>query len=168
MLNYVDMCLRHKVLTLNFELNIDKWNDFDPRIKKIVSKEWKMVKYMNEDGTKLNQEVETVPDDAGGVYLFLLKPEIIPGVHLYIMYIGRARRMKKFSLRQRCKAYYKDTRPEITMMRELWGAQLYFRYLVLENDELIAEVEEELLRVIIPPCNTRIPKYNEMPAQAAF
>lgn len=100
--------------------------------------------------------------------MFLLKPEILPGVHLYIMYIGRVRRMKNYSLRQRCKEYYSDTRPKIAMMRELWGAQLYFRYLVLEDNELIAEVEKELLRVIIPPCNTKIPNYNEMPTQPAF
>ena len=164
----VDMCLRHKILTLDFELNIDKWNDFNPEIKKIVSKEWKMVKYMNDYGTKLNSDIDSIPDDAGGVYLFLLKPEILPGVHLYIMYIGRVRRMKNYSLRQRCKEYYSDTRPKIAMMRELWGAQLYFRYLVLEDNELIAEVEKELLRVIIPPCNTKIPNYNEMPTQPAF
>ncbi len=164
----VDMCRRHKELTLEFELNIDRWNEFNPEIRKIISQEWKMVKYMNDDGTELNKEIETVPDDAGGVYLFLLKPELLPEVHLYIMYIGRARKMRNFSLRQRCKEYYKDTRPKIAVMRELWGSQLYFRYLVLPDDETIAKVERELLRVIIPPCNTQIPDYNLMPTQTAF
>ena len=40
----VDMCRRHKELTLEFELNIDRWNEFNPEIRKIISQEWKMVR----------------------------------------------------------------------------------------------------------------------------
>jgi len=164
----VDMCMRHKILTYNFELNIDRWNDFNEDLRKIVSQEWKMIKYLNEDGTQLNMEIEKVPDNMGGVYIFLVKPEIIPQVHLYIMYIGRARKRNDYSLRKRCKDYFRDNRPKIATMRELWGPYLYFRYLELPDDETIVAVERELLRVIIPPCNSQIPDYHEMPTKAAF
>ncbi len=168
MSEYVDMCFRHKLLKMNFELNIDCWNSVNPDIKRIVSQEWQTIKYMNDDGTALNKEVDTVPNDVGGVYLFVLKPEIIPKYHVYIMYIGRARKKTSYSLRKRCKEYFTDTRPELLTMRKLWGAQLYFSYLPLQDDELIEAVERELIRVIIPPCNTQIPDYNVMPAKPAF
>ena len=89
--------------------------------------------------------------------MFLLKPEIIPGMHRYIMYIGRVRKKKGFSLRKRCKEYINDDRVQIMYMREMWGDKLYFYYLPLDNDEDIEKIERELIRVIIPPCNTEIP-----------
>jgi len=153
---------------MNFELNIDKWYTMDEDVRKIVSCEWKMIKYLNDDGTELNSEIDNLPNDIGGIYLFLLKPEILPEVHRYIMYIGRAKKKNNYSLRKRCKDYLKDDRPRIAIMREVWGQELYLRYLPLEDDETIEKVERELLRVIIPPCNSQIPGYNEMPSKAAF
>ena len=77
--------------------------------------------------------------------------------HRYIMYIGRARKKNGFSLRKRCKEYLKDERIQIMYMRETWGDKLYFYYLPLDNDDDIEKIERELIRVIIPPCNTEIP-----------
>ena len=55
-------------------------------------------------------------------------------------------------------------------MREMWGKDLYFNYLPLENDEIIERVERELNRVIIPPCNSQIPDQyvTIMPDMSAF
>lgn len=55
-------------------------------------------------------------------------------------------------------------------MRELWGEQLYFYYYPLDDDEIIERVERELIRVIIPPCNSQIPEQyiNYLPATNAF
>lgn len=164
----VDMCCRSKILTLPFELNIDKWSTVSEDIKEFVSSGWQNIKFLNEDGTDINEDIINVPDDCGGVYLFLLKPDIIPGLHRYIMYIGRARRRKSFSLRKRCMSYLKDTRPLIASMRELWGNELYFFYLPIEDDDIISKVEEELIRVIIPPCNSRIPHYHCEAEQSLF
>lgn len=153
----VDMCCRSKVLTLPFELNIDKWATISADVKEAISTEWQNIKFLNEDGTKINEDIINVPDDCGGVYLFLLKPDIITNLHRYIMYIGRAKRGNNFSLRKRCRSYLNDTRPLVVSMIELWGKELYFFYLPLDNDDFIDKVEEELLRVIIPPCNSQIP-----------
>lgn len=73
-------------------------------------------------------------------------------------------------MRKRCKEYLKDTRPKIAYMREMWGKDLYFYYLPLENDEIIERVERELNRVIIPPCNSQIPDQyvTIMPDMGAF
>lgn len=43
----IDMCSRHKLFKWEFELDPDKWDSMDGEVKKIVSQEWKMVKYMN-------------------------------------------------------------------------------------------------------------------------
>ena len=45
-------------------------------------------------------------------------------------------------------------------MREIWGKDLFIKYLPLNDDTIIEKVERELLRVIIPPCNTQIPDYD--------
>ena len=164
----VDMCCRSKLLTLPFELNIDKWETVSADVKEVISSEWQNIKFLNEDGTKINEDIVNVPDDCGGVYLFLLKPDIITGLHRYIMYIGRARRGNSFSLRKRCRSYLNDTRPLIAYMRELWGKDLYFFYLPMDDDAFISKVEKELLRVIIPPCNTQIPYHYDETNQPLF
>lgn len=156
-MNVVDMCRREKELTLDFQLNIDKWKTIDPNIKNIVSRQWKNIKFLNQNGTGINEEIDTVPDDKGGVYIFMLKPEIIPDLHMYLMYIGRVRKRSGFSLQKRCRSYFRDDRVKIAYMREMWGEELYFYYLPLEDDDVIERVERELIRVIIPPCNSQIP-----------
>ena len=95
----VDIFQRSKLLTLPFELNIDKWGTMNETIKAAVSSGWQCIKYLNEDGTRVNPEITQVPNDCGGIYIFLLKPDKIPQLHRYIMYIGRARRASSFSLR---------------------------------------------------------------------
>ena len=126
MADIVDIVLRKKVLTLPFELNIDKWDTMDEEVKSIVSGEWKSVKFMNAEGSALNEAISTVPDNVGGIYIFVLRPELIPNLHLYIMYIGRAKRGKDFSLRKRSRSYMRDTRPLVATMIGLWGKLLYF------------------------------------------
>lgn len=170
MANVVDIFLRKKALTLPFELNIDQWETMDEEVRSIVSGEWKKVKFLNENGTALNEAISTVPDNMGGVYIFVLRPELIPDLHLYIMYIGRARRGKDFSLRKRCRTYIRDTRPLVATMIELWGKALYFYYLPIEDDALIEKVERELNRVIKAPCNSQYPDeyVTVMPTQRAF
>ncbi len=159
-MNIVDMCIRHKIYKLEFELDLEKWNDIDPKIEAVVQGNWESVKFLNDQGDALNQDMDNIPDNQGGIYMFLLKPNIIPNKHIYILYIGRARRKMEYSLRKRCKTYLTDSRQMIAYMREVWGRDLYIDYLPLNDDELIEQVERELLRVIIPPCNTQIPEYN--------
>ena len=169
-MSVVDMCRREKELTLDFQLNIDKWDTIDCAVKEIVLDGWSNIKFLNEEGTGINEEISKVPDNIGGVYVFLLKPNIIPDMHLYIMYIGRVRRQNEFSLRKRCKEYIMDNRPKLAYMRETWGKYLYFYYLPIEDDTMVEKVERELIRVIIPPCNTQIPDQYVtcMPEQNAF
>ncbi len=159
-MNSIDMCAirnREKVLTKEFILHVDKWDSMDEDIKRIVSGGWSNIKYLNDDG-KLNPEIANLPNDKGGIYIFLLSPDIVSGLHRYIMYVGRARRQKDFSLQKRCRHYIKDTRPLVAEMVGNWGRYLYLYYLPLDSDDEITKVERELNRVIIPPCNSQIPE----------
>lgn len=165
----VDIFQRSKALTKSFELNIDKWNTIDAEILEFVSSGWQSVKYLDDEGTGLNTGISTVPNDCGGVYLFLLKPDLVPSLHRYIMYIGRARRKENYGLRQRCRTYINDERPLVADMMEQWGKDLYLYFLPInKEDDFIDRVERELLRVIIPPCNSDIPDHYTMPSTSMF
>ena len=169
-MNTVDMCRREKELTLDFVLNIDKWKTVNLEVQQLVSGHWEFIKFLNDDCTVINKDISKVPNDKGGIYVFLLKPEVIPTLHTYIMYIGRVRKKQGFSLQRRCKEYLTDNRVKIAYMREMWGEELYFYYFPLEDDALIERVERELIRVIIPPCNTQIPDQyiSYLPSTSAF
>ena len=165
----VDIFQRSKLLTLEFELNIDKWNTMNETVKAAVSSGWQCIKYLNEDGMRVNSEITQVPNDCGGIYVFLLKPDKIPQLHRYIMYIGRARRASSFSLRRRCSQYINDSRPKVANMMSCWGKELYLFYLPIhDTDDFIEMVERELLRVIIPPCNSEIPDHYTLPEEDMF
>ena len=154
---------------LTFEMNIDKWDTMNEAIKTTVSTGWESIKYLNEDGTAVNKDITKVPNDCGGVYIFLLKPDKIPYLHRYIMYIGRARKASSFSLRQRCSRYISDTRPKVRRMIKRWGKELYLFYLPInDTDDFIDQVERELLRIVIPPCNSNIPEHHTLPGENLF
>lgn len=170
MLDGLDMCERHKLLKWEFELDPDKWDSLDPSVRSvIVGGGWKSIKYFQDDGRTLSTSINELPDDSGGIYVFFVRPELIPDIHLYVMYIGRARRKNNtYSLQKRCRDYATDTRPKISTMRKYYGKFLYLAYLPLADDTLITKVEKELIRVVIPPCNADIYDYNVLPAVSAF
>lgn len=164
----VDIFERPLLFKQTFDLDIEKWNTMDEEIKEAVSSGWNYIKYLDDAG-ELNEDIRNLPNDCGGIYIFLLKPDKIPLMHRYIMYIGRARRATSFSLRQRCSTYISDTRPKVHRMIHRWGPELYLYYLPIhDSDEFIKKVERELNRVIIPPCNSQYPDYYVMPGQDLF
>lgn len=163
----VDMCRRQKETEVVFSLNYDKWRDFDDEIKLLVDSEWRTVKFLDEKGD-LHEELKEIPADKGGIYIFILNPNIVPGAHTYIMYIGRAQYTSNKNLRKRCRDYLRDMRPKIATMRETWGKELYIKYLPLNDNETIRKVEKELIRVIIPPFNDRIPDLYKASKKSAW
>lgn len=156
-------------ISTKFGLNIDKWDTMKETVKAAISSGWQSIKYLNEEGTGVNPEIKQIPNDCGGIYVFLLKPDKIPQLHRYIMYIGRARRASNFSLRQRCAQYINDSRPKVADMMSCWGKELYLFYLpIKDSDDFIDQVERELIRVIIPPCNSNIPDHYILPEEKMF
>ena len=134
----------------------------------MVNKKWGEIKFLNNDATAINEEIATMPNDKGGIYLFILKPDIVPSVHKYILYVGRVKHTANQNLRKRLREYVTDKRSDIENMRETWGKHLYIKYLPLEDNRIIMDLEKELIRVIIPPCNSEYPGVLNKAMRAAF
>lgn len=165
-----DMCRAIKINSLHFALNPqDCWHTVDKELSDIVnSNKWQEIKFMDDTGTAINQMIETVPADMGGIYIFFLKPDIVPTIHKYILYVGRVQLTQYQNLRKRLREYVTDTRGDIEVMRETWGKELYIRYLPLTDNNLIKSLEKELIRVIVPPCNTDYPGVLNKATSSAF
>ncbi len=153
----IDLCDEMKIKEITFHLNPGGvWEQFDNNLSSIVNQVWNEVKFLD-DNENLNIEMSTIPDDHGGIYIFILKPNIIPQLHQYILYIGRAKCTSNQNLRKRCREYFKDSRSKVHRMRTKWGKYLYIRYLPLSDNTTIEKLEEELINAIIPPCNDAQP-----------
>lgn len=164
-----DICKSIKSNSLHFVLNPnDCWHTFNSKFTTVVSSDWKEIKFLNKDCTKINEQIRTVPNNAGGIYIFYLHPDIIPCIHKYILYVGRVKYTSNQNLRKRFREYVSDTRSDIEFMRETWGSNLYIKYLPLIDNDLIEKLEKELIRTIIPPCNTDYPGTLNKAMKAAF
>jgi excinuclease UvrABC nuclease subunit len=156
---------------IRFMLNTALWDNFDSDVLRIVSspRSWNEVKLLSPNG-KRNPQLRTIPNNKGGIYLFLAKPNILPESHLYLMYIGRAFNTKTENLRKRCSKYpVEKKRPKIKRMIEQWGKYLYIRYLPLDDDNATIDfVESELINKILPPFNDKIPDKRISAAVKAF
>jgi hypothetical protein len=94
---------------------------------------WVSIKYLNDLGTDLSTDVDAIPNDTGGLYLFFVKCHIVPGITEYPLYIGRAQKTEAQNLRKRVKEYWQHfqhdaERPKITRMIRYWGNYLHLAY----------------------------------------
>ncbi|MDR1192574.1 MAG: hypothetical protein LBK98_00120 [Peptococcaceae bacterium] len=155
---------------IRFMLNTAWWDSFDANVLSIIShpRSWSEVKLLAPDG-KRNPQLRAIPNDKGGIYLFLAKPNILPESCLYLMYVGRAHITANENLRERCSKYPAEKkRPKIKRMIEQWGKYLYCRYLPLDDNAIIDVVEDELINKILPPFNDKIPDQKIREAIKAF
>ena len=136
------------------------WDSFDDYIRSILDSncKWQEIKFFDEKGNVSN-ELNTVPNDAGGIYIFVARPGILPSFHNYFMYIG-----KSTNLRKRLRDYYTEKkninkRPLIRHMLNSWSKYLHVLYLPLSGLDNIAieKVEAELVSKFLPPFNEIIP-----------
>ena len=149
----------------SFVLSAVLWDSFDESIKSALhlNYNWQEVKLLDENGC-VNNEINTVPNDSGGIYIFMAKPCILPDFHNYLMYIGKSSKTESRSLRIRLREYFYEKeninkRPKVRRMLNEWGKYLYIRYLPLcgfENS-MIERIESELINKILPPFNDIIP-----------
>lgn len=153
---------------VSFTLNPVLWDSFSDEVKTLVENGWNEVKLLN-DNKDVNPQVANIPNNSGGIYMFIAKPDLIPNTHIYLMYIGRARYTAAQNLRKRCSEYIDDKRPKVSRMISHWGSYLYIRYLPISADNVIIDkVEEELINKILPPFNHRIPDKTIQAAVNAF
>lgn len=134
---------------------------------------WHSTKYLNDDATKLNDGINKVPSDRGGLYLFYVKCNIITGITEYPLYIGRAQYTDGQNLRKRVKEYFQkfsrtDERPKITKMFKYWSNDLYLAYITLEENRSVKDLEKLIINSLLLPLNDEIPDKEVKQAISAF
>lgn len=134
-----------------------------------MSKEnWITIKYLNDVGTGLNDQIANVPNNRGGIYMFQIFSPIIPGITEFPVYIGRVQLTDHQNLRKRVREYFKDERPQIEKMINTWGNELYLSYMILDDNQKIIDLEEKLINSLLLPFNDKIPDKQIYAAIKAF
>lgn len=168
----LDMCDAVKLHQVSFVLNPSgEWESFPAPLKTLVEQPWIEFKYFLDDTGQINPAISSVPNNCGGIYAFLIKPNIIPDAHLYLAYIGRARKTTYQNLRKRVREYAtEEGRLKIANMKRLWSPYLYVRYLALpeKDNDCIDELEKELIKTVLPPFNDQYPEVYNQAMSAAF
>lgn len=174
-MNYEAFVLSDKIKTheIRFYLYPDFWKNFDIDKYELINPSWKEVKFLNENGDDVSDDVKSLPENKGGIYMFIIKCPNIPGVTEYLAYIGRAQLSNQHSLKIRCRKYLyewygEDGRPKITRMIGKWGKHLYIKYAEIQENVDTVELEANLINSILPPFNDKIPEKNIKQAIDAF
>ena len=162
-----------QVYTNSFILSPELWGKFDISDLSINYDEWQCAKMMNDEGS-LNEETFSIPNDYGGIYVYVIRPSVIPNCGEYIMYVGRALKTPTINLRSRVRSYQKyfdevHDREKIHRLFSQWGQYVYVRYLPVNstNDE-IKVLEARLISSLVPQCNANIPIHTVKQAVNAF
>jgi hypothetical protein len=162
-----------KLHTFEFKLYPKLWDEFEFDEFSINDLEWHEVKYLNNDASDFSDQVKALPNNQGGIYLFIIKNPILPEVTEFLAYIGRAKYTDSHNLRVRCKQYHttylnEKERPKITTLMKYFKDKLYLRYATIGNNNHIDILEAELINSILPPFNDVIPKKITRQAVDAF
>jgi hypothetical protein len=129
---------------------------------------WNEVKFLNDAG-ELHDDMSSIPNDVGGIYIFRIKSDILPNIINYTMYIGRAQYNNgNYSLRARCRRYKNDPRMSIRKMIKYWGPYLYVSYTTLSDNELIVDLEKFLIASVLPVYNPAIDEVEVKEAKRMF
>jgi hypothetical protein len=147
---------------LYFELIPLAWQGFN--LNQYANNNWSKFKYLNDNCSDINTLINNVPNNIGGIYIFYVCGNVIPDIHNYIVYIGRAQHTVGQNLRKRCKEYWQkytaksETRMKIELMMKLYRDVLHIMFLPLDDNENIIQLEAELVKAIRPPFNDDIPR----------
>ncbi len=155
--------LDENVLTAAFTFNPQRWkhvpsdaievfNDLKP-----TAQEFKVY----EAGTKNNDGFSLLPNEIGGIYLFLIKPHVF-FEYPYLVYIGEAGH--KNTLRKRCTSYLTqssaDKRKWVKWLQDYYKDHWYICFLPMQDysDEEIHKFQDELIQALAPPYNDKAKK----------
>lgn len=145
-----------------FILSPELWDKFNLDGINVDYTKWNYVKMMTDSG-ELSDEINEIPSDCGGIYVYVIYPKVIPDCGLYIMYIGKATKTENENLRARVRSYKKQfgTKYNRTKLHALfckWGKYVYVYYLpIMTTAKDITELEDRLIAAYgRPPCNKEI------------
>ncbi len=155
----MDLASEIRLHQVEFTLCPGLWNTYDFSDFDCNGLPWTEVKFLTDDASHLHSDMDKLPKTSGGIYLFFVKSPILSNVVNYLMYIGMARLSNKNSLRTRCKNYFYEynsndvIRPYIGTMIKQWGKYLYIRYINVDDNKTIENLEMKLIAAFNPPFN---------------
>lgn len=160
-LRKIDVVQNLHEMTWAFCLSTELWEKIKELPPSIRLDQMRKVKYFASDNYSLAEEIEYLPEDKGGVYIYSIENDLVP-LGSYIMYVGRARKMEKHNLKVRAKSHYDQYRrheenERLERVFDHWKPYVYISYLPIEGNDMIDLVEKQLILALTPPCNKEYP-----------
>lgn len=163
----IDAFLTNNDITQSFHCKYyhdpSRWNEASVEIKKAISAlPWSdYIKYMDDEG-KISININNLPTDAGGLYLFFIQGQTLPTSERYLAYVGRALYTRTENIQKRVKRYLWEStspqgRPKISRLFRHWKDYLYIKYCYTKDNDLIKAGEATLINAILPPFNSELP-----------
>lgn len=158
---------------VSYYLHKPLWDRFTLNHFNLQFHNWNTIKYLNDTGDGFSDDIESIPSDSGGLYMFYVRCNLISGITEFPFYIGRAQFTEHQNLRKRAKEYFQkyfmnNERPKITKMFRYWGKDLYLAYFRLDNNADVIELEKQLINYLLLPMNDEIPDTEIKQAVKAF
>ncbi len=141
----------------------NRWESVSSELKeKLRNQNWsEFIKYLDDEG-KISDEINELPNDQGGIYMFFIQGPTLPASEMYLAYIGRARSTRTQNIKKRVREYLREStqpnaRPKISRLFRHWKDYLYVKYFPTKDNDLVLQGESLLIRAILPPFNDDIP-----------
>lgn len=162
---FVSRFEENKLYDCTYYHNPNRWNEIPSTVFSSMLEEghWsKLIKYLDKDNNDISPEINSIPDNKGGVYIFFIVGPTLPFIERYIAYIGRAQSTPHQNIRKRVKEYLRESnkvngRHKIVELFKHWKDYLYLMYFECEDNEQIVQLEGCLIHSILPPFNDDIP-----------
>lgn len=157
-----------------YTMSPELWGKFNINdLPGIDFSKWKRIKLINSGA--FSEELSKIPSRYGGIYIYCIEPEVVPGVGCYVMYIGKATKTKYENLRARVRSYSKELgkysgRARLHRLFTRWGDYVYVHYLAVDaSGEIITALEDRLIGAFgKPPCNAEVRAKSVREAVSAF
>lgn len=158
---------------VSYILYSKQWEKYDLSIIDLNLSNWTTIKYLNDNGSDFHSDLQKVPSDKGGLYMFSIHCPIIIGRTEFPVYIGRALLTEGQNLRKRCKEYFQkyykeNERPKITKMIKYWANDLHLSFIVMKENKQLIDYEKKLINSLLLPFNDQIPEKEIKQAKKAF
>lgn len=158
---------------IRYILHKPLWDNFNYPGIDLNFANWTSIKYLNDSGSDFSNDIDSVPKDKGGLYLFYIKCPLIIGLTEYPLYIGRAQKTGGQNLQKRVKEYFQhysknNERPKITRMIKYWSNDLHLAFYPIDDNNDIINLEKDIINCSLFQMNDKIPDKEISEAVKAF
>lgn len=156
----IDVVQNLQTMTWAFCLSTELWKKYKKDTFVVDLDKFEKIKYFKKDSEELSDEIEEIPKNSGGIYIYSIENSLIPFLGSYIMYVGRARKTESENLRVRAKSHYNqykrhEENERLERMFDYWKQYIYISYLPIDRNDVIDLIEEQLITALTPPCNKK-------------